>query len=158
MENKKLRASVIVPTYKHLDDLLKPCLESIIKYTDLSDIEIIVVCNGDGDTRSKEYVESLGAPFKCIYSEEGLGFTKATNLGVANSTGEIIIFMNNDCVLLPQEKNTWINMLCNPLKDNVGLTGNLKLWDYSVERRFCLFFMAATPRHIWDKLSIYEEI
>lgn len=152
-----MKKSIIIPTYKHLDDFLKPCLESIIKYTDLTDVEVVVVCNGDGDTRSKEYVESLGEHFKCVFFEEGLGFTKATNAGVAASTGEIIIFMNNDCVLLPQEKNTWINMLCNPLKENVGLTGNLKLWDHSVERRFCLFFMAATLRHIWDKIGGLDE-
>ena len=153
-----IKKSIIITSYKHLDDFLRPCLESIIKYTDLSDVEVVVVCNGDGDTKSKEYVESLGEHFKCLFFEEGLGFTRATNEGVKASIGEIIILMNNDVVLLPQEKNTWINYLCNPLKDNVGLTCNLKLWDWSVERWFGLFFLAATPRHIWDRLSIYEEI
>ena len=152
-----MKKSVVIPSHKHLDDFLRPCLESIIKYTDLTDVEVIVVCNGDGDTRSKEYIESLGEHFKCIFVEEGIGFTKATNLGVRESTGEVIIFCNNDCVLLPQPKNLWLDILCNPLKDNVGLTGNLKLWDHSVERRFCLFFMAATPRHIWDKIGGLDE-
>ena len=152
-----MRASIIIPSYKHLDDLLRPCLESIIKYTNLDEVEVIVICNGDGDTRSKEYVESLGVPFKCIYVEEGIGFTRATNLGVKNSTAPIIILCNNDCLLLPQNKNDWINFLCNPLKDNIGLTANLKIWDASVERMFGVFFMCATPRWLWDRIGGLDE-
>jgi glycosyltransferase involved in cell wall biosynthesis len=152
-----MRISIIIPTYKHLEDCLKPCCESIIKYTDLTDVEVIIVANGCGDDGTKEYVESLGEHFKLVWFDEGLGYTKATNEGVKVSTGEIIVLLNNDIVLLEQEKNTWLKMLLDPLKDNVGLTGNLKLWDHSVERRFCLFFCVAFPRHIWDKIGGLNE-
>ena len=152
-----MKVSIVITTYKHLEDCLKPCLESIIKYTDLTNIEVVVVCNGDGNTKSKQYVESLGEHFRVLFFEEGLGFTRATNIGVKESTGDIIILMNNDCLLLPQEKNTWIKMLCDPLKDNIGLTCNLKLYDHSVERWFGVFFMAATPRWLWDRIGGLDE-
>jgi glycosyltransferase involved in cell wall biosynthesis len=149
--------SVIIPTYKHLD-LLKKCCESIIKYTDLSeDIEIIIVANGCGNDGTKEYVESLGKPFKFVWFEEGIGFTRATNEGVKVSKGEILILMNNDCELLPQERNTWIKYLCDPLKDKVGLTCNLKIYDESTERKFGIFFLAATPRWLWDIIGGLDE-
>ena len=149
--------SIIIPTYKHLNDFLKPCCESIIKYTDLSDVEVIVVANGCGNDGTKEYVESLGAPFNLIWVDEGLGYTKATNLGVKESAGDIIILMNNDLLLLPQEKNAWMRYLCEPLKNRVGLTCNLKIWDASVERMFAVFFCAATTRAIWDKVGGLDE-
>jgi glycosyltransferase involved in cell wall biosynthesis len=149
--------SVIIPTYKHLD-LLKKCCESIIKYTDFSDeIEIIIVANGCGNDGTKEYVESLGKPFKLLWYDEGLGFTKATNRGVEFSKGEIIILMNNDCELLPQNKHDWIRYLCEPLKEKVGLTCNLKIWDGSVERMFGVFFLCAFPRFIWDRIGGLDE-
>lgn len=149
--------SIIIPHYgNHLEDLLKPCLESIIKYTDLDDLEVIVVCNGS-TLDAREYVESLGEPFKVLWFDEGQGFTRATNLGVEMSKGDIIILMNNDFLLLPQPKNQWLDFLCDPLKGKVGMTGNLKIWDESVERMFIVFFCCAFPRHIWEKVGPLDE-
>ena len=125
-----MKVSIVITTYKHLEDCLKPCLESIIKYTDLTNIEVVVVCNGDGNTKSKQYVESLGEHFRVLFFEEGLGFTRATNIGVKESTGDIIILMNNDCLLLPQEKNTWIKMLCDPTLTLLDMFSNIFLLFY----------------------------
>ena len=80
------RYSVIIPTYNHCDDLLKPCLESIAQFTDLSTVEVIVVANGCVD-HTREYVESLGEPFKLIWMDEAAGYTKATNVGIKAATG-----------------------------------------------------------------------
>lgn len=151
-----MKTSLIIPTYQHCDDLLKPCIESIIKYTDLTDIEVIVVANGCTDG-TKAYVESLGEPFKLVWFDEGLGFTKAINAGVKASTGTNIVLMNNDVVLLDQPKNQWREFLETPLKDNIGMTGNLKIWDASVERMFLVGFLVAFPRHIWDKIGGFDE-
>lgn len=148
--------SIIIPTYNHCNDFLKPCCESIIKYTDLDDVEIVVVANGCKDN-TREYVESLGSPFKLVWFDEGLGFTKATNEGVKASKGDIIILMNNDVVLLEQPKNQWLDFLCNPLKDNIGMTGNLKIWDASVERYFLVGFLVAIPRWVWNKVGPFDE-
>ena len=41
--SKTPKISIVIPTYNHLEDCLKPCLESIIKYTDLEDVEIVIV-------------------------------------------------------------------------------------------------------------------
>jgi len=40
-----MKYSIIIGTLNHCEDLLKPCLESIRKYTDLTDCEVIVVSN-----------------------------------------------------------------------------------------------------------------
>ena len=152
----KPKISIIIPTYNHCEDFLKPCLQSIIDYTDLTDVEVIVVANGCKDN-TKEYVESLGAPFKLVWFDEGIGFTRATNEGVRAAQGDIFILMNNDFLLLPQRKNEWLEFLVNPLKDNIGMTGNLKIWDDSVERMFLVFFCVAIPRHIWDKVGYLDE-
>ena len=58
--------SVIIPTYNHCDEFLKPLCESIIKYTDLNDIEIIIVANGCRDN-TREYIESLPDQFKLVW-------------------------------------------------------------------------------------------
>ena len=99
--------SVVIPTYNHLDDFLKPCIQSIIKYTDLNTTEIIVVANGCVD-ETVNYVKELSNTYpsiKIIEEKEGLGYTKATNIGIKASTGEYIILLNNDTVLLHQDTN-----------------------------------------------------
>lgn len=151
-----MRVSVVIPTYNHCNDLLVPCVESIKKYTDLTDVEVIVVANGCRDN-TREYVNSLGSPFKLVWFDEGLGYTKAANAGIREAVGEVIILLNNDVELLPQERHTWIKYLCDPLKDNIGMTTPLKLWDWSVDRKFAVFFCVAIPRKMFDKLGLLNE-
>ena len=53
------KISIIIPTYNHLEDCLKPCIESIIKHTILNDdIEIIIVANGCIDG-TKDYIDNI---------------------------------------------------------------------------------------------------
>lgn len=151
-----MKISIIVPTYQHCEDLLKPCLESVKTYTDLSDTEVIVVANGCTDN-TKEYVESLGEPFKLVWFTEGLGFTKATNEGLKVAKGDFIIFLNNDTVLLSQEKNKWIDLLIKPLKENVGITAPLISYCPYAERNFAIFFCAATRRDVLEQIGLLNE-
>ena len=44
-----MKYSIIIPTYNHCDDLLKPCVEAVIKYSNLEDIELIIIANGCKD-------------------------------------------------------------------------------------------------------------
>lgn len=34
-QKNKTKYSIVIPTYNHCDDLLRPCVESIYKYTDM---------------------------------------------------------------------------------------------------------------------------
>jgi glycosyltransferase involved in cell wall biosynthesis len=148
--------SIIIPTYNHCHDLLKPCLESIIRYTDLSNTEVIVVANGCKDN-TREYVNSLGKPFQIIWFDDPIGYTIATNEGIKKSSGEYLILLNNDVVLLGQDKNLWIEMLMQPFLDNprVGLSGPTKDWGNS--RRFLIFFCTMIHRRVFDKIGLLDE-
>ena len=55
MSLEKIKYSIVIPTYNHLEDLLKPCIESIYKNTDMSQVELIVSANGCTDG-TQEYV------------------------------------------------------------------------------------------------------
>jgi len=152
------RISIIISTYNHLEDCLKPCIDSIIQFTDLADVEIIISANGCKDG-TMEFVNSLvgsDLPFKLVWNEEPLGCTKAINEGIKVSTGEYIILLNNDIVLLPQRKNTWINQLLHPFKDDpeVGGTGPFLMGT----PRFIVFFCACIKREMFDKFGLLDEI
>lgn len=155
-----LKASIVIPTHRHLSDCLRPCLESIIKNTDLSDVEVIVVANGCGEDGTREYVNSLGAPFKLIWLDEAAGYTHATNVGLAAATGDFLLFMNNDCVILDfQAKGVWLDRLLEPFKDpTVGMTGPLMIPDAVTGYPFLVFFLAAVSRELYERLGPLDEI
>lgn len=149
-----MKYSIVIPTYNHCEDLLMPCIASIIKYTDLSDAEIIISANGCKDN-TLEYVSSLGNKVKLIWSDEPLGYTIATNMGIKAATGEYIILLNNDVELLPQIRNTWINQLVAPFEDpTVGGTGPF-LMGYP---RFIVFFCAMIKKEMFEKFGLLDEI
>ena len=153
--------SIIIPTYNHCDDLLRPCLESIVKYT--SNFEIIVVANGCTD-ETKEYmtrVSNFDPRFKLIFVDEALGYTKATNLGIQAATGDFIILMNNDTVLLEQSKDQWLELLTEPFKDpSVGITGPVKFhWQVAgIKREAMAFWLVMIKREVIDKIGLLDEL
>jgi FkbM family methyltransferase len=154
-----IKYSIVIPTYNHCDDLLRPCIESIEKYTDMTSTEIIVSANGCTDN-TREYVESLGDHVKLVWSDEALGYTKATNLGIAQSTGEYVVLLNNDTELLAQPTNQWLDMLENPFKqeENVGLTGPLELYDRYAASNVLIFFCVMIKRDLFAKIGVLDEI
>jgi GT2 family glycosyltransferase len=156
---KGIRYSIVVPTYNHLSNCLKPCLESIIKYTDLGETEIIVVANGCTDG-TQDYVKSLGNSFKLLDYPEAMGYTKATNAGINITKGQFVVLLNNDSILLNQEKNTWLKMLSEPLINSptVGLTGPLTLYDNYSGDYTLIFFCVMIRKSLLEELAIYEAL
>jgi len=154
-----MKISIVIPTYNHCNDLLKPCIDSILKYTNLIDIEVIVSANGCKDN-TKEYVESLGRPFKLVWNDNAIGYSKAINVGIEASSGEYILLLNNDIILLEQEKHTWINLLLAPFyeNDSIGITGPLKSYSPHVNREFIVFFCALVRRELFNKLGLLDTI
>ena len=94
-----MKISIVIPTLNHLEDCLKPCLESIVNYTDLTDTEVIVVSNGSTDG-TQEYVKSLGDKFILLDFPEPLGYSKATNEGIKVARGDFLLLLNNDLSLI----------------------------------------------------------
>jgi len=121
--DKKIRYSVVIPTFNQCENLLQPTLESLKANTDLTDVEVIVIANGCTDN-TEEYVNSLGEPFRVLVYNEQLGFTKATNIGIKDALGEYIVLLNNDVILYWSEKG-WLNILREPFDsgEKVGMTG-----------------------------------
>ncbi len=159
LSGHKMKYSIVIPTYNHCDDLLKPCIESIIANTDLSETEVIIMANGCVDN-TVEYVKSLGFPFKLIHHKDQLGYTKATNLGLQATSGEYIVLLNNDVIIQPHPVG-WLNLLREPFDNNekVGMTGPLLFKGVKgISNDFIMFFCAMTTRKIIDEVGYLDEI
>ncbi len=158
---KQPMISILIPTLNHLDDLLKPCIDSIKKYTELGNKEIIVVANGCSDG-TQAYVESLGEPFRLLWFADPLGSPRAYNEGIKAAKGRYIVFLNNDVAFTEQEKDKWINLLITPLKkdDKVGITSTMKFtFDCrGTPREAVPIWCAMTKRSVLNKIGMLDEI
>lgn len=159
-----MKYSIVIPTYNHCDDLLKPCLESIFKYTDMTDVELVISVNGCIDNTG-EYLGGLKNRFdsigfsdhlKIVWNEEPLGYAAATNAGISVCNGKRIVLLNNDTVLLDQEKNYWLNLLESPflLNSNCGVSGPIKHHSQEAGRDFVIFFCAMVDRNVFDRVGL----
>ena len=151
--------SIVIPTLNHVDDLLRKCVDSILRYSSLDRLEIIIVANGCTDG-TREYVESLDAPVKLLWCDRPLGFTVATNEGICAARGDYIILQNNDTEILPCPTDSWINWLIDPMKNDpkVGMTGPHDLVDHQTKVRFLVFFLAAIRRSLFEEIGLLDEI
>jgi GT2 family glycosyltransferase/2-polyprenyl-3-methyl-5-hydroxy-6-metoxy-1,4-benzoquinol methylase len=134
-------------------------VESLVKYTDLTDKEVLIVANGCTDG-TREYVESLGEPFRLLWSDNALGYAGANNLGVTAARGEHVVLLNNDTILLEQPKDEWIRILYEPFKNpwlGAGITGPLKGFSDPAGREFLVFFCVMIKKEVFTRTGLLDE-
>ncbi len=90
-----IKLSVIVPVY-NVGHLAKRCIETLINQS-YPDIEIIIINDGSTDNSSK-YIEVFHnkCNVKIINLSENYGLGNARNVGISNSTGDFITFVDSD--------------------------------------------------------------
>jgi FkbM family methyltransferase len=159
--------SIVIPTYNHCDDLLKPCVESVIAFSRMTDVELVISANGCTDN-TRTYVEQLQAQFtqlgfpdhvKLVWHDKALGFSRAVNAGIQASTGQRVLLLNNDVILLGQPRNNWLDRMNAPFETNprAGITTTLKLYSPQTGRDFAVFFCTMIDRKLIDELGMLDE-
>jgi hypothetical protein len=87
--------SVVLVNFRGTDDTLA-AIEHLGRLEWPSDaLEIVVVENGSGDD-SERRIRAAAPHVRLVVSPKNLGFAGGCNLGVAQSSGEVIGFLNND--------------------------------------------------------------
>ena len=121
--------SFILVNYNVTDDL-RNCLNSIYKIIK-NDIEIIVVDNNSSD-RGIESLQDLFKDVKFHFLTENIGFSNANNYAADFSSGEYLIFLNPDTILV----DNFISPIISFLKGHslIGACGPVLLnKDYSIQ-------------------------
>ena len=109
MPNTKV--SVIIPHWNGID-VLSECLDSLGKST-YKNIEIIVVDNASSDG-SQDWIRSNHPNIILVQNKSNLGYAEGCNVGAKSSSGEYLIFLNNDTV----QNENWIESLVDFLNLN----------------------------------------
>ncbi|MEM3697184.1 MAG: glycosyltransferase family 2 protein [Candidatus Bathyarchaeia archaeon] len=117
----KIHVSIIIPTYKRAH-LLKYVLDGLLNQN-YRDFEVLTVIKPSGDNSEgvvKKYKKCLN--LKLIIQEKGY-FTDALNLGLKHARGDVIAFLDDDAIPLPNWLTEHIKLYANP---NIGgVAGNV---------------------------------
>jgi O-antigen biosynthesis protein len=113
-----MKISLIIVSW-NVSNLLKECLDSIIKYTKNIEYEIIVVDNASVDA-TDEMIKKY-SNIRYIKNNSNLGFGKACNQGLNVAKGEYVVFLNPDIKL----KHNLFYKLANKMDEDktIGFIG-----------------------------------
>lgn len=152
-----MKYSIVIPTYNNCEKYLKPCVDSILKYSNIEDIELIISYNGctDNTKRYLDYLIScfeyhkLGHQIKYFKSDQPLGFAKAINRGIEMATCDRIVLLNNDTQILAPN---WLEKL-----DTGDISAVWTQHSNITQRRFAVFFCVMIDRKVFDTIGLLNE-
>lgn len=117
-----MKFSVVV-AFDNEYELMTNFVENLILTTDFSEGELVLVADGCRDRDALSYLHEKAKQFKhikLIKLEQRNGYSKANNIGVHNSCGEILVFLNSD--VFPTHNS--VNALVRHIQDctKIGAT------------------------------------
>jgi O-antigen biosynthesis protein len=114
--------SIVIPTRDRCD-LLRRCVDGLVNRTNYKPLEIIIVDNGSSDPDAREFLAELRVrPNFVIMEDSGpFNFSRLVNRGVAASSGDICVLLNNDIDIINDD---WLDELTShALRPEVGAVG-----------------------------------
>jgi len=93
-----MKVSVVIICWNDLA-VIKNCLESIYRETVATPVEVIVSDNGSTDA-SVAYIRDSFPRVRVVENNANLGFARGNNAGIAAATGEYVLILNPDTIIL----------------------------------------------------------
>ncbi|HZT44088.1 MAG TPA: glycosyltransferase family A protein [Chthonomonadaceae bacterium] len=139
------RVSVIIPLYQG-ENYITSCLESVLQQT-YPVYEVLVVDDGSQD-RGPDIVRRYGDPVRLITQPNG-GPGAARNTGCAHATGDILAFLDQDDLWLPEKLERQLPYFSEP---QVGLVHCAATpWNLNVSEPRCNTF-----DELWERNRIVQ--
>ena len=109
LQNNLPLVSVVVPTHNRRR-LLKKSIKSVLSQT-YSNLEIIVVndASSDGSEDYLKHLEEQDSRVHSVHNKKALGGAAARNIGIRNSQGEFIAFLDDDDEWLPEKTHKQVD-------------------------------------------------
>ena len=112
------KISILIPT-KNNHKLLKRCLDSL-KKLDYENYEIIIIDNDSTEEKTINYLKTLD--LKIVKVRENFNFSKMNNEAAKITTGEYLLFLNDDVMAIDKE---WLTeMVSHCQLKGIGVVGS----------------------------------
>ena len=118
-----MELSVIIVN-KDTPEISREAVESVLRTIKKVEFEVIVV---DNSNRKEHVLESFDSRVRVIEGVINKGFGNACNIGVSNSSGEYILFLNSDTVLFQDTVDVAFSFFKS--QENIGALGVRQLLE-----------------------------
>ena len=103
---------IVIPVHNEWH-VLRPCLESVIAFTEYPNVRILILDDGS-DAFVRDRIDEWAAkphsiPVEVKRNESALGFVKNANRGFRETSGDMVALLNSDTVVTP----AWLTRLVN---------------------------------------------
>ena len=114
--------TIIVPT-RDRADLLGPCVDGILNRTDYASIELLIVDNGTSALDAVALIETLrDTPrVRVLRDDRPFNFSQLMNSAAQAASGDILLLLNNDTVVLNPQWLTELASLAS--RPEIGVVG-----------------------------------
>jgi glycosyltransferase involved in cell wall biosynthesis/2-polyprenyl-3-methyl-5-hydroxy-6-metoxy-1,4-benzoquinol methylase len=122
--------SIIIPTRDNYA-VLRRCLDSVANITAYKHYEIVILDNGSVDPEALGYLKEINAKdnVKVIRHDHPFNFSELNNVGVAQSSGDVLLFLNDDTEVI---QGDWLERLVGFAQlPHVGAVGAKLLYPES---------------------------
>lgn len=120
------RVSIVIPT-RNAADLVRQCIESIVRRTRYRPYEILLVDNGSDDPAALRYFDELSKrpDIRLLHDDRPFNYSQLNNAAVAQARGEVVALVNNDIEVLSPD---WLDeMVSLAVQPGIGAVG-ARLW------------------------------
>jgi len=118
------KVSIIIATRDGVD-LLRPCMESVLGSIENfpAPVEILLVDNDSIDPATLDYMAGLSSipAIRQLSFRGAFNWSAINNTAAAEATGDVLIFLNNDTVVLA--KDWCLELATNAMRPDVGAVG-----------------------------------
>lgn len=115
--------SLIIPTRDGYD-ILKTCVESILKKTTYKNYEILIVDNQSSESKAIQYMQNLENNYqniRILKYNKPFNYSAINNYAITQSKGEILGLINNDTEVITP--NWLTEMVSHAIRPEIGAVG-----------------------------------
>jgi GT2 family glycosyltransferase len=145
------KVSVIIPT-KDKTEVLATCVHSLFNLTDHPDFEVIVVSNNSKEPAFFAFMKEMERlqPERFRWYEHNIpfNFSALMNFGIAKSTGDQILFLNNDTEVIHGD---WMHIMHSwSQRPSIGAVGVKLLYhNDTIQHAGVIIGLGGVAGHTW---------
>jgi len=144
----KMKLSVVIVNYNG-GGVIADAIRSVLATTTMLTTEVIVVDNGSSDGSGKMLQEQFAKRILFVEMGRNAGFAAANNAGVRHATGEYILFLNPDTIVLDNALQTLVEYMdANPKAGACGAN----LYSRDMQPQFSYWMLLPGVRMEWSGL------
>lgn len=149
-----MKISFVIPSYTktdaHFRMLFNDCIDSLLRHHPKEEDYEIIVCEDGGAQAEQVRLECQRRGIRSIISSYNGGFSKNVNQGIRESTGEIVVLVNNDVQFTkPVTRNIRSSFETG---ERVGIVGSLLFYpNDTIQHGGIIFVNGGFTHRGWHK-------